>query len=131
MICPKCGTDNKKGFTFCVACGHNLNDLSDINIDQLGQLSQRGYRSENDGSNFTIGSGTFIINDKAPETKSSLFTADELNESYDDYNEPYIPQLNTEHIIVPDTSAPMQQPAVNQFHNSQYPSQQYNNQNNY
>lgn len=136
MICPKCGTDNKKGFTFCVACGHNLNDLSDININQLGQLSQRGYRSENDGSNFTIGSGTFIINDKAPETKSSLFTADELNESYDDYNEPYIPQLNTEHIIVPDTSAPMQQqfhqqPAVNQFHNSQYPSQQYNNQNNY
>ena len=41
MICPKCGTDNKKGFTFCVACGHNLNDLSDININQLGQLSQR------------------------------------------------------------------------------------------
>ncbi len=116
MICPKCGAENKGKFKFCVTCGSNLNDPSKLNIEQV---DHGGYRSEEDSGGFTIGSGTFTINDSAPETSSSLFTADELNASPD---EPYIPTLDPEQLSVPDTTAPPPQPVMQQpMQYNQYP----------
>ena len=116
MICPKCGAENKGKFKFCVTCGSNLNDPSKLNIEQV---DHGGYRSEEDAGGFTIGSGTFTINDSAPETSSSLFTADELNASPD---EPYIPTLDPEQLSVPDTTAPPPQPVMQQpMQYNQYP----------
>jgi hypothetical protein len=120
MICPKCGSENKGKFKFCVKCGSNLEDPSKLNIEQV---DRGGYRSENDEGGFTIGSGTFTINDAVPETSSSLFTADELNDSFD---EPYIPTLDPEQLSVPDTSAAPVQPFPQQPQQMQYNQYPYN-----
>ena len=105
MKCPKCGAEVKAKFNFCVVCGSNLEDPSKLNIEQIDKVDRGNYRSESDDGGFTIGSGTFTINDAVPETSSSLFTADELNDSLD---EPYIPTLDPEQISMPDTSVPPQ-----------------------
>lgn len=107
MICPNCGTDNKTEFKFCVKCGSNLENPGEINIEQV---AMSGFRSEEDyaseKNSFKISSGTFTISDRAPEVSSSLFTADELNDTDEDfdfssYDEPYIPKLDTDRVTVP------------------------------
>lgn len=108
MICPKCGTENPAKFKFCVGCGCNLADPSEVNIEQV---DMGGYRSEEDygddnKNGFKIGSGTFTISDSAPDTSSGMFTADELNDTdeefdFSSFDEPYIPKLDADRITVP------------------------------
>ena len=86
MKCPKCGTDNQEGFSFCVVCGANLSEPPTIGIDQV---DMGGYYSEGEdqSSGFTIGSGTFVINDRtSPSSSSDLYTADELNDSDEEFD---------------------------------------------
>lgn len=107
MICPKCGTDNKPKFKFCVKCGSNLEDPGEVNIEQV---DMGGYRSEedyaSDKNSFKIGSGTFTISDRAPVASNGMFTADELNDTdeefdFSSYDEPYIPKLDADRLTVP------------------------------
>jgi len=120
VICPKCGTENKTKFKFCVKCGSNLEDPSEVNIEQV---DMGGYRSEEDytseKNSFKIGSGTFTISDRAPETSNGMFTADELNDTDEEFDfsnidEPFIPKLDADRVKIP-TGAPqqpMQNPAM-------------------
>lgn len=107
MICPKCGTENKSKFKFCVKCGSNLENPGDWNIEQI---DMGGYRSEEDYSSeknsFKIGSGTFTVSDRAPVAAQGMFTAAELNDTdeefdFSSYDEPYIPKLDAERLTVP------------------------------
>ena len=108
MICPKCGTENKPKFKFCVKCGSNLEDPNEVNIEQV---DMGGYRSEDDGKDsFKIGSGTFTIRDSAPVSNSGMFTADELNDTDEEFDfsnidEPFIPKLDADRIKVPVNNA--------------------------
>lgn len=114
MICPKCGTDNKPKFKFCVKCGSNLKDPAEVNIEQV---DMGGYRSETDEKNqFKISSGTFTIKDRAPAVNNGMFTADELNDTEDDFDfssidEPFIPKLDADRIKIPSNT---QQPRAAQ-----------------
>ena len=112
MICSVCGTENEKGFKFCVKCGSNLENPKDVNYEQV---DMGGYHTEEESEgNFTLGSGTFTISDRAPaEASSDIYTADELNESEEEfdfsmYDEPYIPKLEPERVSLP--QQPEQQP---------------------
>ena len=115
MICSKCGTENKSKFKFCVKCGSNLEDPSEVNIEQV---DMGGYRSEEDyaseKNSFKIGSGTFTISDRAPDTSSGMFTADELNDTDEEFDfshidEPFIPKLDADRVKLPSgTPQPMQ-----------------------
>ncbi len=109
MICPKCGTDNEPSFKFCVKCGSNLEDPDEINIEQV---DMGGYRSEedydSDKNSFKISSGTFTINDNAPSQSHGMFTADELNDTDEEFDfssidEPYTSQTGGEGTTAPDT----------------------------
>ncbi len=86
MICNTCGTNNEAGFKFCVKCGSNLNDPSDVNYEQV---DMGGYHTEEefseDSGAFTMDSGTFTIRTTAPQT-SNLYTADELNQSEEEFD---------------------------------------------
>ncbi len=117
MICPKCGTENPAKFKFCVGCGCNLEDPSEVNIEQVdmgGYRSEEDYNSDKNG--FKIGSGTFTISDSAPDTSSAMFTADELNDTdeefdFSSFDEPYIPKLDADRLTVPGAgSSPQSQP---------------------
>lgn len=110
MVCPKCGTENKPKFKFCVKCGSNLEDPGNVNIEQV---DMGGYRSEDDyasdKNSFKIGSGTFTISDRAPTDSMGMFTADELNDTdeefdFSSFDEPYIPKLDADRIAVPANS---------------------------
>ncbi len=107
MICPKCGTENKPKFKFCVKCGSNLENPDEVNVEQV---DMGGYRSEEDyaseKNNFKISDGTFTINDRTPVMSQGMFTADELNDSeeefdFSSYDEPYIPKLDADRLSVP------------------------------
>ena len=121
MICPKCGTENKPKFKFCVKCGSNLEEPNEVNIEQV---DMGGYRSEEDYSSeknsFKIGSGTFTINDSAPTKSTGMFTADELNDTdeefdFSSYDEPYIPKLDANRLSVPsNTNDVLQRQPMNQ-----------------
>ncbi|MBO7474359.1 MAG: hypothetical protein J6U00_10265 [Ruminococcus sp.] len=117
MKCPQCGTNNEKGFKFCVKCGTNLDNPQDINIEQV---DMGGYHSEDDPSTggFTLGSGTFTISDTSSRDSSSdLYTAAELNDtdeefdfsSFDDIDEPFIPKLDTGRVTLPEQSKAVRQ----------------------
>ena len=79
-----------------------------------------GYHSEEEASGgFTVGSGTFTISDRAPaDTSSDIYTADELNESDEEfdfsmYDEPFIPKLDADRVSLPQQPDPMApQPAA-------------------
>lgn len=103
MICNNCGTENESGFKFCVKCGSSLSGSPELNYEQV---DMGNYHSEEefseDSAGFTMDSGTFVIRDSAPPQSSAhdLFTADELNESDEEfdfsiYDEPSIPELNS------------------------------------
>lgn len=124
MICTACGTDNEKGFKFCVKCGSNLDDPQEVNYEQV---DMGGYHTEEEFSSdkrgFTVGSGTFTISDRTTASSTSdIYTADELNESeeefdFSDYDEPFIPRLDTDRLNLPKAgSEPLQpqQPNYNQ-----------------
>ena len=117
MKCPQCGTNNEKGFKFCVKCGTNLENPQDINIEQV---DMGGYHSEEDSATggFTLGSGTFTINDTSSRDSSSdLYTAAELNDtdeefdfsSFDDIDEPFIPKLDTGRVTLPEQTKAVRQ----------------------
>lgn len=126
MKCPKCGTENEAGFRFCVKCGANISDPQDINIEQI---DMGGYYSEDDpvSGGFTFGSGTFTISD-APvsDSSSDLYTAAELNDSeeeYDfgNYDEPFIPKLDTGRVTLPEQSRAVRQAQMQNAHNGYTP----------
>ncbi len=116
MNCPKCGTENKNKNKFCVKCGSNLEDPAQVNIESV---DMGGYRSEEDyaseKNSFKIGSGTFTISDRAPDTSSGMFTADELNDTdeefdFSSFDEPFIPKLDADRIAVPKANKPVGMP---------------------
>ncbi|MBR6385460.1 MAG: hypothetical protein IKS03_04985 [Ruminococcus sp.] len=116
MVCRQCGTNNERGFKFCVKCGSNLENPQEVNYEQV---DMGGYHTEEEFSDnktgFTFGSGTFVIRDTAPsDAASDMYTADELNDSDEEfdfsmYDEPYIPKLDADRV-----SMPGQQPKQNQ-----------------
>ncbi len=117
MKCPQCGTENQPKFKFCVKCGNNLENPQEINIEQVdlgGYHTEEEYSSDSGG--FKIGSGTFTISDNVPSDSSSdLYTADELNDSDDEYDfssfdEPFIPKLDTGRVSLPQSAAEQPQP---------------------
>ena len=118
MKCPRCGTDNEAGFRFCVKCGVNLEDPQDINIEQV---DMGGYHSEEDPASggYTFGSGTFTISDTpSRESSSDLYTADELNDSdeefdFSSFDEPFIPKLDTGRVTLPEQSQAVRQAQIN------------------
>lgn len=86
MICNNCGTNNEAGFKFCVKCGSNLDNPSEVNYEQvdMGNYHSEEEFSEDNGA-FTMDSGTFTIRTSAPPA-SSLYTADELNQSEEEFD---------------------------------------------
>lgn len=118
MICPSCGTNNEKGFKFCVKCGSNLENPQEVNYEQV---DMGGYHTEEEFSSasrgFTVGNGTFTINDRTNASSTSdIYTADELNDSDEEfdfsiYDEPFIPRLDSDRLNLPQAgSEPLQQP---------------------
>ena len=116
MICPSCGTTNEKGFKFCVKCGNNLENPQEVNYEQV---DMGGYHTEEEfdsaSKGFTVGNGTFTINDRATGSSASdIYTADELNDSDEEfdfsmYDEPFIPRLDSDRLSLPKAgSEPMQ-----------------------
>ena len=120
MICSVCGTENEKGFNFCVKCGGNLVNPQEVNYEQvdMGNYHSEDEYPENSGG-FTMDTGTFVIRDTAPPTPASdnLYTADELNRSEEEfdfsmYDDPSIPPLNTP----PQPKPAPQNPQLNAVH---------------
>ena len=116
MICPSCGTNNEKGFKFCVKCGSNLENPQEVNYEQV---DMGGYHTEEEFSSasrgFTVGNGTFTISDRpSASSASDIYTADELNDSDEEfdfsmYDEPFIPRLETDRLSLPKAgSEPLQ-----------------------
>ena len=117
VICPSCGTNNEKGFKFCVKCGSNLENPQEVNYEQV---DMGGYHTEEEFSSasrgFTVGNGTFTINDRGGSGSSSsdIYTADELNDTDEEfdfsmYEEPFIPRLDSDRLNLPQAgSEPLQ-----------------------
>ncbi len=127
MKCPNCGTENEvtSNRKFCVKCGTNLINPDEINIEQV---DFGGYHNEENKENFKISQGTFKINDRIPQTASMFVSSEELNQSYDDFDdEPYIPQLDSERVKLPEqpenppVQPELQSPVPN--NNNMYPQQ--------
>ncbi|HQM01653.1 MAG TPA: zinc-ribbon domain-containing protein, partial [Ruminococcus flavefaciens] len=129
MKCPQCGTENQSGFKFCVKCGLNLENPNEVNIEKV---DMGGYHSEDDASSssvYTIGSGTFTISDRpSPTASSALYTADELNDTdeefdFSGFDEPFIPKLDADRVSLPEQiSHPRPQPQMqaNNYQANQY-----------
>ena len=120
MICSVCGTENEKGFKFCVKCGGNLVNPQEVNYEQvdMGNYHSEDEYPENSGG-FTMDTGTFVIRDTVPPAPASdnLYTADELNRSEEEfdfsmYDDPAIPPLNTP----PQPKPAPQNPQLNAVH---------------
>ena len=117
MICNTCGTNNEAGFKFCVKCGSNLDDPSEVNYEQV---DMGGYHTEEEFSEengaFTMDSGTFTIRTSAPPA-SSLYTADELNQSEEEfdfsmYDDPAAPAAAPQPTAAPMNQQPIQPPPM-------------------
>ena len=107
MICPQCGNDNPSKLKFCVKCGMNLENPSEVNYEQV---DMGGYHAEEDSDSgkFSFGSGTFTISDNAQVSNmsSDLYTAEELNDDEEEFDfssldEPFIPKLDTDRLSLP------------------------------
>lgn len=110
MICGMCGTENEKGFKFCVKCGSNLENPHETNYEQV---DMGNYHTEEEGENsgFTMDAGTFVIRDTAPPPEQSIYTADELNQSAEDFDFSMYDEPSMEELPSPPpapTSAPQQ-----------------------
>ena len=134
MKCPHCGTENQSGFKFCVKCGRNIKDLKSVNMDQVGM---NGYYSEGESrfGKFTIGGGTFKVNDHPRSTPSNdLAPPNGLQKTQSenyiaDSDEPFIPKLSADRVSLPEEIRhPSQQPAhgnmSQNFYEPPYPQQQ-------
>ncbi|MBR2283106.1 MAG: zinc-ribbon domain-containing protein [Ruminococcus sp.] len=95
MICPSCGAEIESGFSFCVRCGSKLDIPASDNAlgdePDYGKADMGGYHTEEEfpegHGGFTMGSGTFIISDRpSPTAASDIYTADELNDSDEDFD---------------------------------------------
>ncbi len=114
MICSACGTENENGFKFCVKCGNNMENPSEVNYEAVdsGNYHSEEETSEN-SSGFTLNEDTFVIRDSAPVSqKNTLYTSDELNRSEEEfdfsmYDDPAMSSL-------PAAGQPMQQPMAGQ-----------------
>ncbi len=123
MICPTCGTENERGFKFCVKCGSNLDSPQDVNYEQVdmgGYHTEEEFSSDNGG--FTVGSGTFKISDRPTDQENKdIYTDDELNASEEDFDfsmyddEPYIPRLDTDRLSLPRSGSEPLQPQQNTY----------------
>ncbi len=111
MICPQCGNDNPSKLKFCVKCGMNLENPSEVNYEQV---DMGGYHAEEDSDSgkFSLGSGTFTISDNAQVSNmsSDLYTAEELNDDdeefdFSSFDEPFIPKLDTDRLSLPGASS--------------------------
>ena len=111
MICPQCGNDNPSKLKFCVNCGMNLENPSEVNYEQV---DMGGYHAEEDSDSgkFSLGSGTFTISDNAQvsDMSSDLYTAEELNDDdeefdFSSFDEPFIPKLDTDRLSLPGASS--------------------------
>lgn len=79
-----------------------------------------GYHTEEEfnsaSKGFTVGNGTFTINDRtSPSSASDIYTADELNDSDEEfdfsmYDEPFIPRLDSDRLNLPQTGSEPLQP---------------------
>ena len=89
MICPACGKMNEDGFRFCVKCGSNLDDPSEVTYESV---DMGGYHTEEEfaqghHSGFTMGSGVFCISDRpASDSTSEVYTSDELNDTEEEFD---------------------------------------------
>ena len=117
MVCSVCGTENEKGFKFCVKCGSNLENPHETNYEQV---DMGNYHSEEEGENngFTMNTGTFVIRDSAPPPEQNIYTADELNQSEEDfdfsmYDEPSMAELPSPPPAQPTSPQPLQ--GMNQY----------------
>lgn len=123
MICPACGTENERGFKFCVKCGSNLDNPQEVNYEQV---DMGNYHTEeefsSDKGGFTMGNGTFKINDRpSGQDRSDLYTADELNDSEENFDfsmydeEPFIPRLDSDRVSLPRSGSEPMQPQQNKY----------------
>ena len=109
MKCPKCGNENPPKLKFCVKCGTNLENPQEINYEQV-DMGHYHSEEDNEAGGFSLGSGTFTINDTAPVSSSSdLYTAAELNDDdeefdFSSFDEPFIPKLDTGRVALPHPS---------------------------
>ena len=88
MICSACGTENENGFKFCVKCGSNMENPSEVNYEAVdrGHYHSEDETPENAGG-FTMNEETFVIRDvPAPAPKKQLYTSDELNSSEEEFD---------------------------------------------
>ena len=88
MICSACGTENENGFKFCVKCGSNMENPSEVNYEAVdrGHYHSEDETPENAGG-FTMNEDTFVIRDvPAPAPKKQLYTSDELNSSEEEFD---------------------------------------------
>lgn len=95
----------------------NLEDPTEVNYEQV---DMGGYHAEEDpdAGGFSLGSGTFTINDRVSSASASsdLYTSDELNDDdeefdFSSYDEPFIPKLDTDRVSLPTNAVP--QPQMN------------------
>ena len=88
MVCSACGTENENGFKFCVKCGNNMENPSEVNYEAVDRGNYHAEEEFNENSGgFTMGEGTFVIRDTAPaESKKKMYTSDELNQSDEEFD---------------------------------------------
>ncbi|MBQ6943259.1 MAG: hypothetical protein IJN43_02905 [Ruminococcus sp.] len=122
MICSACGTENESGFKFCVKCGSNMENPSEINYEAV---DRGNYHSEEDSpenaGGFTLNEDTFIIRDvPAPAPRKQLYTSDELNSSEEEFDfsmfdEPSMASLPTPPVPPQPVAQPNMQSAMPQM----------------
>ena len=89
MVCAVCGAENEKGFQFCGKCGNSLLNTQAVSYAKVdtGHYHSENELSINGSDKYTLAVGTFTINDTAPRNSGSdLYTADELNESEEEFD---------------------------------------------
>ncbi|MCQ2469108.1 MAG: zinc-ribbon domain-containing protein [Ruminococcus sp.] len=130
MKCPKCGADNLSGYRFCIKCGKSLPHSKPADMDSV---DMGGYHSEDEdkAGGFTIGNGTFVINDSASKKDpSDLHTAAEPNNTnskpdFSGFDEPFIPKLDAERITLPEQIRHPQQQKQQPNNNFNQPNAMY------
>ena len=124
MICPSCGAKVDSGFNFCVECGSRLDIPQE---PDYGQADMGGYHSEEEfpegTGGFVMSAGTFVISDRSSSgSASDMYTADELNDSDEEFDFSIYDNAAEEQAEMP---APQAEPArpVNTVLPGYYPGQ--------